>query len=154
MDTTPKEINGTENNSHHAGITAHAFDRCLQHEVPSWVVDALRARPFMAQRKEAEGRISYFRIVRVGGGRFWVGVERDDVLITVIPVGFGSSSRRWFRNRILNFEVIYKQIKLMPILRGPKAPKAAKPEAVSAQSPRPGWGELNSELSSLWELQA
>src|SRR5690554_482504 len=91
-----------------ADITSHANYRCWERETPAWVLSALRARPSKAKRKEEDGRVSHFRIIKLRKNRYWVEAERDNTLFTVIPVGFNGSARHWFQKRILNFKVMYR----------------------------------------------
>src|SRR5690606_17879439 len=102
-----------------ADITSHANYRCWARETPAWVLSALRARPFKAQRNEEDGRLSPFRIIKLRKNRYWVGVERDNPIITVIPVGFNGSARRWFQKRILNFKVMYRSIEQLAVSQPP-----------------------------------
>lgn len=119
-------------------LTRHAESRARQRQVPPWVMCELVARPFMAQAR-VEGILTYFRIVRVSKGRYWVGVERNNHLATVIPVVGMRRARSWFKRRILNYKVMMRSIERMPTSRsGRTASRHAEPGWVSESEPRGG----------------
>lgn len=154
MTTTSTTSSTLDAQAPSVGMTVHANQRAGERDTPAWVLAALRDRPFIAQRREPDGRLSNLRIIKVRKGRYWVGVERDGVLITVMPVGFNGSARNWFRNRILIFEVIYKSIKRIPVTAEPLAPCQVGNAAPVPAFRTSKWRELNDELALLWGVAA
>ena len=156
MDTATSLTTVSDDRNHTcADMTRHAEFRCWERDTPEWVLDALRARPFKAQRKEEDGCLTHYRIVRVANNKYWVGVERDNTLITVIPVGFGArfeTPYKWFRKRILNFDVMFKSISRMPISRPPA--ETQEPQEETPPAPEITFASLNDELATTLGLSA
>jgi hypothetical protein len=97
-------------------LSDHARVRCYERQVPESVLECIQGGSFVAQALEDDGRISNFHIVRVATLRYWVGVERDGVMVTILPVGFeGSAARDWFSRRLLNFRHVISTIEALPV---------------------------------------
>jgi hypothetical protein len=84
-------------------LSDHATIRCEERKLPDTVLERIQRGTYVAQALEDDGRISNLHIVRVATDHYWVAIERDAVVVTVILVGFeGSSAREWFSRRLLN----------------------------------------------------
>lgn len=99
----------------------HALRRLKDWEVPLYVERKLVRDAFQAQGTYKDQDLVIYRIVKVKGGKFYVAVEVDGVLVTVTPVE-PTQAYNWFKNRLYNFEYMWKQIHRLPIYRDPEAP--------------------------------
>jgi hypothetical protein len=97
-------------------LSNQATIRCEERKLPDTVLERIQRGTYVAQALEDDGRISNFHIVRVATDHYWVGIERDAVVVTVIPVGFeGSTAREWFSRRLLNYRHVIEVIESLPV---------------------------------------
>jgi hypothetical protein len=144
-------------------LSDHAIIRCQERQVPDLVLERINDGAFLAQALEDDGRISNFRIVRVGIERFWVAVEREGVIVTIIPVGFiGSSARDWFGRRLLNFRHVMPIIESLPVTSTRRLRRQHTHELIGRHQRRNhgtarreagnGWREPNEAVASEWGM--
>jgi hypothetical protein len=97
-------------------LSDHATIRCEERKLPDTVLECIQRGTFIAQALEDDGRISNLHIVRVATDHYWVAIERDAVVVTVILVGFeGSTAREWFSRRLLNYRHVIEVIESLPV---------------------------------------
>jgi hypothetical protein len=97
-------------------LSDHATIRCEERKLPDTVLERIQRGTYVAQALEDDGRISNFHIVRVATDHYWVAIERDAVVVTVIPVGFeGSTAHEWFGRRLLNYRHVIEVIESLPV---------------------------------------
>jgi hypothetical protein len=97
-------------------MSNHANLRGEERKLPDTVLERIQRGTLVAQALEDDGRISNFHIVRVATDHYWVAIERDAVVVTVIPVGFeGSTAREWFSRRLLNYRHVIEVIESLPV---------------------------------------
>ena len=77
--------------------TQHAEKRIKEREAPSHVLEALEGTSLIVKGKGEYGNLVNFRIVRVATNIFWVGIESNGDLITLMKVGATEDAYSYFR---------------------------------------------------------
>lgn len=91
-------------------LTRHAYFRAMQRKIPEYFLDVIlgyKGKVFIAQGKDENDKLVNYRIVKTRHGYFWVGIEQDGFLITVIKV----DNLNWIRNRVMNYKHMSKSIR-------------------------------------------
>lgn len=130
-------------------ITQHANLKILDRGIPQRIINRmLHKEAFTAQgRRHHEDPITNYLIIRYANNKYYVGVERENTLITVIRVDYAPDN--WFRRRLLSYRHQIAYIKKLPLYRETPKERAGRKSA-QLNEKRQARAELTKELEEQW----
>ena len=114
--------------------TRHAQERIEEREAPDYVLEALEKRSLIVKGKDEYGHLVNFRIARVAKHIFWVAIEKNGNLLTLIKVGATEDAYSYFRRCLLNYHDAQARLHKLPITQSWQA-------------------EITQDLASAWGVE-